>query len=69
MITSSMSPNYIKPKVVREGIFTVNVEPDQQQALTQAASGNVTANPVKEIPIQVKSWAFTPNKIEVIEEI
>jgi heme/copper-type cytochrome/quinol oxidase subunit 2 len=60
----AMSPNYIKPKVVREGIFTVNVEPGQQ-AQTQTAVGNVTANPVKEIPVQVKSWGFSPNKIEV----
>jgi heme/copper-type cytochrome/quinol oxidase subunit 2 len=60
----AMSPNYIKPKVVREATFTVNVEP-AQQALTQASIGNVTANPVKQFPIQVKSWSFTPNKIEV----
>lgn len=57
------SPNYVSPKLVREAMFTVTVEPAPSPVVSQAAA--TMATPVKEFKISVASWAFFPDTIEV----
>ncbi len=60
------SPNYIKPHDIRTAEFVVNVEEGQTNINTVTNEINANSQPViKEIPVNVFSWGFEPNKIEV----
>lgn len=60
------SPNYIKPHDVRTAEFIVNVGEGQTNATTITNETNTnTQSLIKEIPVNVFSWGFEPNKIEV----
>ena len=58
------SPNYITPHGVKKAVFTVNVGEKQTTTNTTTADA-VKQAPIKEIPINVFSWGFEPNKIAV----
>jgi heme/copper-type cytochrome/quinol oxidase subunit 2 len=60
------SPNYIKPHDVRTAQFIVNVGEGQTNTNTVTNETNATTqSEIKEIPVNVFSWGFEPNKIEV----
>ncbi len=60
------SPNYIKPHDVRTAEFIINVGEGQTNATTVTKEINSNTQPtIKEIPVNVFSWGFEPNKIEV----
>ena len=63
------SPNYSGPKSISETRFTVSVgQPETSEIKSSASSksiSNTTASTVKEIPITVSSWSFSPYTIEV----
>jgi heme/copper-type cytochrome/quinol oxidase subunit 2 len=60
------SPNYIKPHDVRTAQFIVNVGEGQTTTNTVTNETNANTQPaIKEIPVNVFSWGFEPNKIEV----
>jgi heme/copper-type cytochrome/quinol oxidase subunit 2 len=58
------SPNFmIEPKVIREVKFDVDV----RQATSSPSSGApvLQSGKVRDVPVKVESWKFTPNLIEV----
>lgn len=62
------SPNYSGPKSISESRFTVNVSslPEETSKKEESISSyNTTASTVREIPITVSSWSFSPDRIEV----
>lgn len=64
------SPNYIQPHDVRKAEFAVNVVDSENTTAKQESTGTTTAStttqaPVKDVYVEVVSWGFTPNKIEV----
>ncbi len=60
------SPNYIKPHDVRTAEFAVNVGEGQPNTSSVTKEINSsTQQEIKEIPVNVFSWGFEPNKIEV----
>lgn len=61
------SPNYSGPKAISETRFAVNVDEPETYRMTAHSNsiGNMTASTIREIPITVSSWSFSPNKIEV----
>lgn len=62
------SPNYIEPHDVRKATFVVNVDEAKPAAATNATTADATEastqTQVKDIPVKVFSWGFTPNTIE-----
>lgn len=63
------SPNYSGPKSISESRFTVNVSSppsssssSPEESMTYSATKVST---VREIPVTVSSWSFSPNRIEV----
>ncbi len=64
------SPNYIKPHDVRKATFVVDVEGAKPttSATATATAGTTDSNtqaPIKDIPVNVSSWGFSPKEIEV----
>lgn len=60
------SPNYMKPHDIRTAEFVVNVGEGQTNTNTVTNETNANTQPaIKEIPVNVFSWGFEPNKIEV----
>lgn len=70
-VTSSQqvnSPNYIQPHDVRKAEFAVNVVDSENTESKQdsvTAASTATQAAVKDVYVDVFSWGFKPNKIEV----